>query len=493
MKVSILTASGEHQFETKSHSLLELLAENGIFINAYCGGRGLCRKCLVRYRKNPPTPTPLEKESIDSDRLQKGYRLACLHRLRENDAIEVFETAPAFAEDHIESLPSGKANRVALDIGTTTIVATLVDRSGRLLTLRSINPQVSFGADVISRISLYPEKPAIRRVLVNRIESMLDDLKMKAETKDVELLVVAANPTMLSFFLGVDPAPIGRYPYTVPFKSPMTTVFHNIKTYIPPVISAYVGSDIVCALASIAEKTKENFLLVDIGTNCEFLLKSTKGIFSASVPGGPALEGSGVDFGMMATEGAIESVEFDGTLKIKTIGAAPPVGISGTGLISAIALLRRYGLIDKSGRLLDPWEAEEAPLQLISRLDKKGFNLTGNIRITQRTISQFQLLRAALSAGIELLLTKTGFDMPEKVYVAGGFANALKKEILLDSGLLELEVDYEFIGNAAIKGALLLTEEGKRKHMEDLAKEIKYIEIANEPSFEELFTQRMSF
>jgi len=295
---------------------------------------------------------------------------------------------------------------------------------------------------------------------------------------------------MLSFFLKVNPKKIGEYPYTPPFKGSLKTEFDGIKVYIPPVISAFIGSDITAALTLLPDN--EDFLFVDIGTNCEFILKSKGEYFSSSVPAGPALEGTNIDYGTIAKEGAIFKVELKDGLKIHTIGNKKPVGITGSGLISAISLLKKYGIISRDGRLVEPWEVE-APLVLINRIKERGFLLSDGIYLTQNSIRNFQLVKASLNAGVELLFKKTGAKKPEKVFIGGGFSRTLTKEEIKGSTLLSFGDEFVMLGNSAIRGGMKLFCESERKRVETISTRINYIEIAEEKEFESLYIEKMEF
>ncbi len=496
MIIEVIRNGKKTRIETEEKSILKALAQNGIYLNAYCAGRGLCGKCIIKYLSTPPEVSKIEQKHLKDDELNAGYRLACMHEIKDGDTIEILTNPISYAEEVLHPCVDKKTPQVALDIGTTTIAASLIKNGKAIKTARMLNPQVAFGADVLSRISYLKEHGGnlLFDVLQSGIERLLKDLLNKQSLSNIDLIVVSANPTILSFFLDLNPESIGQYPYRPPFIGSLTTKWRGIDTYIPPVIGAFVGSDISSGLIEIEADLGCEFLFMDIGTNCEFILSTESKLLAASVPAGPALEGAGIDYGSIASEGAIERVIFDGTLKCKTIGGKKATGIAGSGLISAIALLRRYGIIDSTGRLLEPWEVEEAPLQLISRLKKEGFLLENNIFLTKNSIRAFQLAKAALNAGITILLHRSdNSKVPQKLYISGGFTKSLTEEDLRDSGLIELNAKPLFLGNSALSGASKLLCESNRKKVEALSKRIEYIEIANQKEFEKLFIEKMAF
>ncbi len=497
MNINIKIGNKTVELKTEEKNILKALTENYIFINAYCGGKGLCGKCKIKYLSTPPPMSNIENRKLSNDELQKGFRLACLHTFKDGDIVEISEAIPTVLDIESSVCADTNDNYIALDIGTTTISISLINNNRLQSTINILNPQVSLGGDVLSRISYSNEysHTLLSNILNDRLKKILHKLMKNSNIQSIRKMVVAANPTMLSFFLGYDPKSIGTYPYTPPFLGSKLTYWNKIKTYIPPVISAFIGSDITAGLINSNLNMRENLLFMDIGTNCEFILKYKNKIYAASVPGGPALEGAGIDYGMMAQEGAIEKVEYNGIFKCHTIGKKQAKGIAGSGLISAIALLNRYGIIDKNGKIYDPWEGEDIPLPLLNRIKKEGFLLENNIYLTQHSIREFQLVKGALNAGVDILIEKTGCNMDDidKIYISGGFTKSLAKEDITNSNLLHFDKGFVFLGNSALKGAMQLFCRKNMKKLESLSKNIQYVEIANEENFQELYIRYMEF
>ncbi len=480
---------------TEDKNILTTLARESIFINAYCGGKGVCRKCKIRYITDAPQPTKIEKQTFTQKEIDYGFRLACMHEFKSGNFIEVFESKAVFSRVAGYVCTDNSSSYVALDIGTTTISAALIQNNKLRASLNALNPQVSFGADVMSRIAYSNEhsNKILVDILNKSIKNIIDEFVKQYNVNRIEKIIVSANPTMIAFFLGLNPKSIGKYPYNPPFRFSLNTKWEGIDVYIPPVISAFIGSDITAGLINI--DLSRDFLFIDIGTNCEFVLKYKNRVYAASVPGGPAIEGAGIDYGMMAKEGAIERVIFDKTLQCSTVGNKKPIGIAGSGLISAIAMLNRYGIIDKSGRILDGWEIEDAPLQLINRIKKRGFLLDNSIYLTQNSIREFQLVKAALNAGIEILMnkTKSNLNSIDNVYLSGGFTKSLSKNDIIDSNLLNINKEFVFLGNSSLSGAMKLFCKSNIEKLEKFAEDIEYIEIANEDAFQKLYIKYMDF
>ena len=496
--MSFLVKKGDNIIEINSDNkvnLLEALAEYSIFINAYCGGRGTCKKCTVRYLKNAPKPTKNETYAFNESELRKGFRLACQHTAIDDTVIEIFESKISFASSSDNRCCADDSkNYIALDIGTTTVAASLIADRKVKENAFLLNPQVVFGSDVVSRIakSNGGKRKILENVLDDALFNVIKTFKQKYSLNGIDGIVAAANPTMIAFFLKKSAKCIGEYPYKPIFTGSKTVKWHNIDVYIPYIVSAYLGSDIISGLLSA--DLSSNFAFVDIGTNCEVVVKYGEKIAALSVPSGPALEGLNIDFGIMAKEGAIESADFNGVFNIKTIGNKRAEGISGSGLVSLIALLNKYGLIDSTGRLLDAWESD-APLQLVNRIKKEGFLLYDKIFLTQNSVREFQLVKASLAAGIKIILNKLSLNINDikTVYISGGFSKSLKKEDMICSDLINLDAKFIFLGNSALNGAKHLFCSDIRRKADKIAERMEYIDIVNEGNFQELYLKHMEF
>lgn len=418
---------------------------------------------------------------------------------------------------------------VAVDIGTTTVVARLINltTSQILTTVSTENPQGQYGADVISRISYSEKKGGLER-LHQAIVKSLNDLILQAseqcgiDLQDIYEIVAAGNTTMNHLLLEYPVSQLGKAPYqaysvTSSNLSPEQMGFHinprgNIHTIAN--IAGFVGSDTVAAaLACGMDITELNTLLVDIGTNGEIVYGTHENLLAASCAAGPALEGAGIEFGSPAQSGAIERVVFDeNDIDVDVIGNRIPHSICGSGLIDAIAVMLNLEIIDSTGRFtevseLPPFTPEKIRKRLINYDSQPAFVFAGKrtsnewqdpVLLTQKDVRQLQLAKAAIRAGIELLLkndNKCATDI-QQLLLAGAFGNYIIKENAVRIGLLpNVALDkIHFVGNAAGSGAeMVLISQKARRLANDIARNINYIEIAHQAEFQSVFSDSLFF
>lgn len=449
----------------------------GVFLDAPCGGKGTCGKCRV----------------ILTDSRGSRSVLACRTIVREDATVEIppqgapARTAAAVAD--VRTAPPDSRLGVALDIGTTTIAAVLADlRSGKPLTsLTASNPQYAWGADVVSRITFASQSPEhVRRlhgVLIAAVDRLITAAGQAAgaDPHRIDRVTVAGNTTMQLLFLGIDPTPLatapfqppiaGAYPVSTAERIGMRTLRPDTPVLLLPNISGWIGGDTtgVIIATGIADAPRP-LLAVDIGTNGEMVLGSRHGLWATSTAAGPCFEGARITYGMRATEGAISGISWiDGDLQCETIGEdAEPRGICGSGLIDAIAVLRSVGAIDPSGRIPFGEDGVSLPDAVVRRFrpdaaDGGGillaFSTRGEILLTQRDIREFQLAKAAIRAGISVLLTESdvgGACNLDTLLLAGMFGNSINARNAVAVGLIpDMPLEkIRFIGNAACEGAL---------------------------------------
>lgn len=417
----------------------------------------------------------------------------------------------------------------AIDIGTTTIVVRLLNLvTGRILaTVSTGNPQSLYGADVISRIGHSETEEGIgqlHQAIIDCINELIHDASQQSSIKpdDIYEIVAVGNTTMSHLLLKHPVKQLGQAPYRAysllaADRSPL-----DMKIGINPAgnihtianIAGFVGSDTVAAaLACQMDINEEVALLVDIGTNGEIVFKSGAGLLAASCAAGPALEGAGIEFGSRAQDGAIERVLCDGRdIDVDVIGSIRPQTICGSGLIDAVAVMLNLGLVDSTGRFhepdtLDPLMSGSIRKRLITRNNEPAFVLAGTCKtdrwenavfITQKDIRQLQLAKAAIRAGIELLLRKAGVNIEniQKILLAGAFGNYIQKDNAVRIGLLP-RIPLEkivFVGNAAGSGAeMALLSQEARRCANQLARTINYVEIAGQPEFQVIFSESLLF
>lgn len=413
---------------------------------------------------------------------------------------------------------------IAVDIGTTTVVVSLVNlKSGREEAVKSeLNPQKSYGLDVLSRISFARETKEQLDLLQKSIIGCINNLIQEAAESSginkeyIYEISVAANTTMMHLFLGLNPESIGYAPYSPVLKGDIEINAEDLglmispfgKVYCLPSISGYVGADITAGvLATGMHKNSEKSLLMDIGTNGELVLFDGKELTACSSPAGPALEGVNIGCGMRAAEGVIEQVRITDEVKIKTIGNIEPFGLCGSGIIDLVSELIKAGIVDVSGKI-NPAAANLLPESVAVRIveydGKPAFMVTQPredipaIYLTSRDIRQVQLAKGALWAGITALLEQKGLKPGDlgKVYVAGAFGAHLRPESLIGIGMAAMEWKDKiiFVGNTSKAGAAMcLLSKKIREEMKELTDKVKYVELSMLPDFDRVFTRSLKF
>jgi uncharacterized 2Fe-2S/4Fe-4S cluster protein (DUF4445 family) len=391
---------------------------------------------------------------------------------------------------------------LAVDVGTTTIVVYLVNlTNGKLIDVGSTyNSQIRYGDDVITRIIYATESGGLselRETVVSDVNDLLNPLLERHNIKrnDIESAVVAGNTTMTHIFWGLNPSSIREEPYipTVNFfprwkaESAGLKIHSKAPTYTLPCIASYVGGDIVAGvLASKMHRNSEIALFLDIGTNGEIVVGNSDWLVTAACSAGPCFEGSGIRHGMRATEGAVESVTidpktFEPTLRV--IGDTKAMGICGSGMIDAIAEMFLKGVIDRKGKFVKGLKTDrikegfEGPEFLLFREDSR------DVVLTEVDIENILRAKAAMYAGVSLLLKEVGFglDAIERVYIAGGFGNYIDIDKAIILGMLpDLPRErFFFLGNASITGAYLcLLSKELRQEAGIIASKMTYMELS---------------
>jgi len=418
---------------------------------------------------------------------------------------------------------------VAYDLGTTTVVATLLDlNTGVPLAVKSmLNKQQPFGADVITRISATMMDPTALDRLRSLAQATLAELtKEVCEEAGINPLHVyevalAGNATMTQLVLGIDPEPLGVAPFImasadypdVEASELGISIHPRAKAVILPSLGAYVGGDIVAgALASGMDRDKRLRLFIDVGTNCEIILGNGEKILATAAPAGPAFEAASIKCGVRAASGAIETVKIvDGDLVIGTIEDTPAIGICGSGLVDACAVLVQVGLLDHSGRFVTAEIASEvSPLlapRLLEREGERVFVLTWGANVgdpsdavflTQRDVRELQFAKAAIATGWALLLEE--FDVEERdiqqVLLAGSFGSYLSPASAIKIGLVPKLSVLRIVsaGNVAGEGAKMVLLSAQERHgASALLEEIDYVELSDRADFNDKFVTRLSF
>ena len=477
------------------------LCERGLAF--VCGGHGKCGKCRVVCRGAVSEPTEREKEVLSEYELLSGVRLACQTYITGECEFTAVDQGKAVIKadgnmPKIELLPTFDKYGVAVDIGTTTVALRLYDKNGALLSEQSaLNPQRSYGSDVVSRMeaSLKGEKDGlalvIRRLICDMIRAASAEAGISAEK--IDGAVITGNTVMLSFLSGVDTEPLTHAPCaanslfgkTVTAKSlGLDALCGDTPVYLPRCVSAFVGADITCAvISSQIYRNEKNALLTDIGTNGETVLKHNDTLYACSTAAGPAFEGAGISMGMSGSVSAIDKVRVlpDGGLDVHVIGDTAPAGICGSGIVDAAAALLETGAIDGTGYMDDEFAVILPPVVL-----------------TQADIRAVQLAKSAVHAGIKTLLHHASLSCSDidRFYIAGGFGSYIDVINAGKIGLIPKELTgcVTVSGNASLAGASALLLSAPLKEIsEALAQKIKTVDLASDPVFAEEYMNNMTF
>ena len=412
---------------------------------------------------------------------------------------------------------------VAIDIGTTTVVCSLIDMlTGKELANASmINAQKHFGLDVLTRITYELEHPAdgihnLQKAIVDSINDMIADICAQAgiQKEQIYEITVGANCTMMHMLLGVDATPIGKAPYAPMFVKAKDILAAGIgieaakgaRLYCLPSVSAYIGADIVAgAYVCNLKEENGNVLFIDIGTNGEIVLSNHGRLLCCSCAAGPALEGMNISSGMRAAEGAIEDVKItENGVELKVIGDEEPIGICGSGILAVVKELLRVGLVRKQGAFIKLNKLDEGDYRckLMQENDRKREFIMSEspekLLITQGDIRQVQLAKGAILSGFIALLKKAGIEMKDldKVMIAGQFGAHLPSDSLTGTGILPAEVEDKlvYVGNSSKTGAYMALMSAKvKREMEELAHYMDYMELGATEGYERLFSDCLIF
>ncbi|MFP4173566.1 MAG: ASKHA domain-containing protein [Candidatus Hydrogenedentota bacterium] len=417
----------------------------------------------------------------------------------------------------------------AFDIGTTTLGGVLLDlHEGREIAAASVmNPQTAFGDDVLARIVHASKGPAelktSQELVLDAVNGLLEEMVQDAGIAPGRIYTVtfAGNTTMQHLLMGIEPRALGEAPFAPVTASSMTiradalglNVHPRAAVYVFPVIGGFVGGDTVAGILSTnLDEAEEPTLLIDIGTNGEIVLWHEGGLIGASCAAGPAFEGGRIGQGMRATTGAIEKVLVqDGDIHCNVIGNTPPVGLCGSALIDATAELLRLGIIGSEGSMAGPDDLPDTvPPAIRARIGEGGggyFELASAeesgageaIVITRKDISELQLATGAIRAGITILLEHAGLEPVdlERIHVAGGFGNFIRRKNAQRIGLLPCGIPHNrigFVGNTSLAGARLAAASREaRLRAFALARETRHIELSQDPDFHARFVEGIFF
>jgi uncharacterized 2Fe-2S/4Fe-4S cluster protein (DUF4445 family) len=485
------------------HALLEVALSKGIAINAPCGGRGSCGKCIVRVLQGNAAPTEDDRKALSEGMLREGLRLSCQIRPRTPITVEVQSRFDLRAAPAVTRLRSGELPKhvdAAVDLGSTSVQLRTIDpESGEIIGEASmLNRQVRRGHDVMTRLTHALKGPEARRELTEDARETLRMLEGAARGKivaaegGIRRWFIAGNSAMTTLLWDADVTQLAEAPYTPPFvdeRSGPATDFglpgETLTTF--PLLGSFVGGDTAAAvLACGLDRDGPARMLIDIGTNTELVLAHGGAIYTASTPAGPAFEGGNISVGMRAEPGAIVRVEVreDGAIRATTIGSVKAKGICGTGLLEVLGELVRAGIVARDGAIT-------------SGADR--VTLARGVDLLQMDIRELQLAKGALRAASKILCRVA--DVRDKdlasVAVAGAFGSHLRHDVAIRLGMLP-EVDpsaVRAVGNASLEGATVFARdpEGARARLAEARARTQHVELATRDDFQEIFVASLDF
>jgi|GEM_PF-1101351 len=502
----------------KRENIHTILNREGIKNSSPCGGYGSCGKCRIKYLTTAPAPTPAEIKYISEDVLNQGIRLACQHSISENTELRILEDTYAEGlhilteglalepelDPYIIATPENEQILgLAVDIGTTTLVLALYDlKTGKRLGLKGFkNPQERFGADIISRATAAVEsrknRETLQTLIIHKLNELIKSLTNKPES--IVHTVIAGNAVMTHLFLGIPMDTLVTAPYIAPVtemsvlngESSGLRVHPRGNVTVLPGIGSFIGGDISADLLVCREILPQNanFILMDLGTNCEIVLKTPDFSIGTSAPAGPVMEGAGIRYGMQAEPGALSDLIFhkNNGFKPVTIGNRKVRGICGSGLIHSIHTLSKVGIISPDGRFNTGTPCADR---------EKGFMVEGKIYITPQDIRAFQMAKSAIASSWKLLLQDTGMTTHDLDYLvlAGGFGHYIRPEAGAELGLFpQIRPDaFIYIGNGSLTGCELILRNKKFiPEIVSIAGETRHSEMAGREDFQETYVENM--
>lgn len=470
-----------------------------------CGGRGVCGNCRVRLLKGTIAKTQLHKDTLVRKNLDESWYLACMSRV-ENDITVELPSNDMLIETEMHASPHDENAcdvelGIAVDLGSTTIVTQLVEIStGRVIgSSEGINPQTAHGADIISRIAFAIESPAnadrlteiTRKCIGSHITRLSEHVP---DGSEVTAVTIAGNTAMHHFFAGLDAAPLSHAPFCSPTNgaysySPSQLLWNMLpakcRIELLPNISHFIGSDILCGIQACGIAGSDEWqMLIDLGTNGEIALGYRDKILCTSTAAGPAFEGLNIACGMRASAGAVYALEYNESgYKLLTVGGDKPRGFCGSGLIEAIEYLLSSDIIDFTGAFTDA--------------DSDLFRFTPDVFISVQDIREFQLAKAALCAGVELLLKEAGINASDirNVYLTGGLGYHINLDKMQRLGLFkDLAINqFQKITNSAASGARYNLKQANRAEIPSILSRITFCALESNTSFQEIFCREMFF
>ncbi len=496
VRIELVPLNAAFQVE-RGTPLQDVLFEHGVEFP--CGGEGHCLGCRVRVLDGVLPATDEHLRALGEEAVRAGWRLACRCRAEADLRLEISQWEEAILVDHPAlSFRPGRGLGIAVDLGTTTLVAQLVDlRTGAVLGVRTgLNPQARHGADIMSRVQFAAGGDGrerltglIRGALGGMIGELLSGVRI--DPGGPVRVRIVGNTVMHHLFCGLDVEPLSHYPFESEHIGPGRFKGDelgwgggaDLEVAFLPCLGSFVGSDILAGLLAVRlDESPSPAALIDLGTNGEIVVAGAAGMLCASTAAGPAFEGARISRGMRAATGAISQVRLrDGVLECHVLGGVPARGICGSGLVDAAACGLDLGRIQPSGRLTDP---------------RAGLPLIDGIALTQADIRELQLAKGAVAAGLRILLERSGIGMEDlaAVHLAGAFGNYVSRSSARRIGLLECPpAMVRPAGNTALLGAKLALFDDVDEDYAGLRTRVRHVPLGSDLRFQDVFAEAMVF
>ncbi len=517
-KVTVIYGEQVKTTEAAVNSLIgEAIADTGLPLEQPCAGRGTCGKCKILVEAGVTPPDAVELANLTPGELAVGNRLACRARVQADMEVTL---APIVVYSNKIFRASNRYRRttgplgLAIDLGSTTVAAflTMLDTGEVCAGGAGLNQQTVYGADLISRLAAAVARPInaerLHKLALASINQAVDSLKLSARIRQrIERVVVVGNVGMHHLLLQFPLNTLAMLPFqpynkaavrdAAPF---MGGIFpEGARVDLPPLIGGFVGSDALACLAYFGfDQASEPMAAIDLGTNGEVMVTDGRRILTASTAAGPAFEGVNISCGSRAVDGAIVSVRLNGrALACETIANEPPVGLTGSGLLSAVHVLRQAGVIEPSGRFA------RQPALFAGQMDEddhgaRRLPLTpdGRLRLTQWDVRELQKAKGAIRAAIDILLGQLGLKPGDlrRVILTGSFGGQIDIDTVLDLGMIppvRREV-VETIANGAGLGAAMFLSDAGFALGEALATRAEQINLDQDPDFDMRYVEAMA-
>lgn len=481
-----------------------------------CGGRGRCKGCRVKVLRGTLPITAEEKNLLTNAERDAGWRLACRHSLQADLELELAQWEMSVLSDESQFAFAPRTGLgVAIDLGTTTIAAQLLDlQTGNVLGVRTaLNAQARHGGDIMSRVefALRGGQAELQRLVREQLGAMVGefafgrsrgdesqtktDVEAKLEPphvgsyEDIKRVVIVGNTVMHHLFCGLNPTPLSAYPFepTQPGRVELSPrelgwgLPESSKVEFLPCLGGFVGSDILAGIVATGlHESRELMALMDLGTNGEVVVGNRERLLCTSTAAGPAFEGARIRMGMRAATGAISAVQVeDNFITCRVIGGGEPRGLCGSGLVDAVAAGLELEWIHPSGRMAN----------------RKELPLAGSVLLTAADVRELQLAKGAIAAGLRMLTARWGASLEDiaQLHLAGAFGNYISRASAQRIGLLRVALNrVSPAGNTALLGTKrALFEEAAP--WDALAKRVEHVSLNEEPDFQEIYAEEMGF